>query len=616
MKKHLFLFISILLLLFTFVNAQQWKPEGDRIKTVWTEKVDPAKPLPEYPRPILERDQWLNLNGLWDYAILPKGSGMPQSFAGKILVPFAIESSLSGVQKNVGDENELWYNCTFNVPANWGKNHIILNFGAVDWKADVWMNDIKIGSHTGGFTPFSFDITPFLNSGKAQKLTVRVWDPTDKGYQPRGKQVQTPGGIHYTSVTGIWQTVWLEPVSASYIKSIKTIPNIEGNNFMITAFTSDLNSSDIVEVKVLDGDKVVSTSRAVAGQELIAMVPTAKLWSPETPFLYTLQVSLFRNNVEVDKVKSYAALRKISKKRDENGLIRLQLNNKDYFQFGPLDQGYWPDGLFTAPTDEALLFDVKKTKELGFNMIRKHAKVEPARWFYHCDKEGVLVWQDMPSGNRVTTQRGERTPQWQTRTFFNGTELQRSQESEANFRQEWKEIMDFLVSYPCIVMWVPFNEAWGQFKTAEISEWTKTYDPSRLVNSASGGNHYQGVGDILDVHNYPEPCFPMFDANKVSVLGEYGGIALALENHLWAKDKNFGYVQYKTSDEVTTAYLNYAEKLKEFIKSGYSAAVYTQTTDVEIEVNGLLTYDRKVVKVNEDKVKKVNLEICKSLDKK
>lgn len=290
--------------------------------------------------------------------------------------------------------------------------------------------------------------------------------------------------------------------------------------------------------------------------------------------------------------------------RDQDGIVRMQLNNKNCFQYGPLDQGWWPDGLYTAPTDDALKFDVQKTKDFGFNMIRKHVKVESARWYTHCDKIGILVWQDMPNGDNG--------PQWQNRNYFNGKEAVRSPESEKLYRDEWKEIMDYLYSYPSIAVWVPFNESWGQFKTEEIVKWTKDYDPSRLVNPASGGNHYP-VGDILDLHNYPGPDMYLYDAQRVTVLGEYGGIGLALDEHLWLKEKNWGYVQFKTSDEVTDEYIRYAEQLKEFIKKGISAAVYTQTTDVEMEINGLMTYDRKVIKFDEARIKKINQEVINSL---
>lgn len=592
-----------LIVLLGFCNlaqGQDWKPAGDKIKTSWAEKIDPAKPLPEYPRPQMVRDQWLNLNGLWDYAIVARGNSMPAAFDGKILVPYPVESSLSGVQKRVGEEQEVWYSTSFTVPATWKNKNVVLHFGAVDWRADVWVNDVKVGSHEGGYTPFSFDVTPFLTKDKAQKLAVKVWDPTDRGFQPRGKQVNRPQGIWYTPVTGIWQTVWIEPVDKTYVKHLKTIPNIDGGNVSVLASAEGTTVADIIEVKVLENGKVVGTGKAAAGQEVLVSVPDAKLWSPESPFLYDMEVAIVRNGAAVDQVKSYVGMRKISTKRDANGIWRLQLNNQDYFQFGPLDQGWWPDGLYTAPTDEALLYDIKKTKDFGFNMIRKHVKVEPARWYYHCDREGILVWQDMPSGDR--------SPQWQMRNYFNGLELQRSARSEANFRHEWKEIMDLSISNPSVVVWVPFNEAWGQFKTEEITEWTKDYDPSRLVNPASGGNHYD-VGDMIDMHNYPDPAMGLFDSKRPNVLGEYGGIGLVLEDHLWEKDRNWGYVQYKSSKEATDAYIELAEKLKKLIPFGYSAAVYTQTTDVEVEVNGLMTYDRKVIKFDEPRIRKVNLEI-------
>jgi len=602
MKKTM-LFAGILFL--ASHAAGQWKPAGDRIKTNWADKVNPENVLPEYPRPILERTEWKNLNGLWDYAILPAGQAEPSSFDGKILVPFAVESSLSGVQKKVGAENELWYRCTFAIPSKWKGKNILLNFGAVDWKAEIFLNDIKIGTHTGGYTPFCFDITPFLKTGE-QKLVVKVWDGTDKGFQPHGKQVSDPQSIWYTSVTGIWQTVWLEPVDEKHITTVKSIADIDNNRLSVDVRTENTRFSDIIEVIALSEGNVIASAKAIPGQTLTLNIPNAKLWSPESPFLYDMEINLYANGKVVDKVKSYCAMRKISTKRDENGIVRLQLNNKDYFMFGPLDQGWWPDGLYTAPTDEALAYDIQKIKDFGFNMIRKHVKVEPARWYTHCDQIGILVWQDMPSGGR--------SPQWQTRNYFDGTELKRSPESEANYRKEWKEIIDFASVYPSIVVWIPFNEAWGQFKTPEIAEWTKAYDPSRLVNPASGGNFYR-TGDILDIHNYPGPEMYLYDAERATVLGEYGGIGMPLEGHLWQTDRNWGYVQFKSSKEVTDEYIKFAEQLKKMIKSGFSAAVYTQITDVEGEVNGLMTYDRKVVKMEEDRIRKVNREICNSLGK-
>ena len=598
MKK---LFLSAVAVMLSYPLLAQWAPAGDRIKTEWAEKVDPSNVLPEYPRPIMQRTEWQNLNGLWNYAIRPTGEPEPQTFDGEILVPFAVESSLSGVQKRVGDKNELWYNRTFTVPSKWKDKKILLHFGAVDWKADVWVNDIKVGQHTGGYTPFSFDITPALVKGE-NKLVVKVWDSTDKSYQPRGKQVNNPEGIFYTPVTGIWQTVWLEPVAPEYIENIKSTPNID--NGTLTVDVSTQTRDAWIEVSVLDGDEVVSTAKALAGQPLQLNIPNAKLWSPESPFLYNLEIALVRNGKVIDQVSSYTAMRKYTTRRDKNGIVRLQLNNQDIFQFGPLDQGWWPDGLYTAPTDEALVYDIKKTKDFGYNMIRKHVKVEPARWYTHCDQLGIIVWQDMPSGGNC--------PRWINQRYFDGVEAVRSPESEANYRKEWKEIIDYLYNYPCIGVWVPFNEAWGQFKTVEIAQWTKEYDPSRLVNPASGGNFYT-CGDMIDLHNYPEPKLYLYDAQRSTVLGEYGGIGWVVKGHIWEADRNWGYVQFNSSDEVTAEYIKYAKQLKDLIYKGFSAAVYTQTTDVEGEINGLMTYDRKVVKMNEEQIRKINQEICNSL---
>ena len=598
------LFLITILLLSTYTVYSQWSPAGDKIKTKWATEIDVNNVLPEYPRPIMERPNWQNLNGLWDYAIAPVGKYQSGKFDGKILVPFPVESSLSGVQKTLGKDNELWYSREFTVPSKWANDKVLLHFGAVDWKADVWVNDVKVGSHVGGYTPFAFDITAALTKGN-NKLVVKVWDPTDEGYQPRGKQVNKPKGIWYTPVSGIWQTVWLESVPKHYITNLKTTPDIDGGRICVEVETDNCNPSDLIEVTVLDNGKVVASGKSIAGQTVEIAMKNFKLWTPDSPNLYDLKVTLSNGGKVVEEVKSYTAMRKYSSKRDKNGIVRMQLNNKDLFQFGPLDQGWWPDGLYTAPTDEALVYDVIKTKDFGYNMIRKHVKVEPARWYTHCDKLGMIVWQDMPNGDK--------SPQWQSKKYFDGAEITRSMESESNFRKEWKDIMDYLYSYPCVGVWVPFNEAWGQFKTQEITDWTKTYDPTRLVNPASGGNHYT-CGDILDLHNYPGPNMFLYDAQRVTVLGEYGGIGLPLEGHMWQNDKNWGYVQFKNSKEVTDEYIKYANALKGMIKNGFSAAVYTQTTDVEVEVNGLMTYDRKVIKLDEARLKQINQEICRSLD--
>lgn len=587
-----------------FLLSAQWKPVGDKIQTTWGAKIDVKNVLPEYPRPIMERADWVNLNGLWNYAITPVGQSAPQKYDGQILVPFPIESGLSGVGKALGDKNELWYQRSFSVPAKWKGERVLLHFGAVDWKADVWVNEVKIGEHKGGFTPFSFDITSALKNG-ANEVLVKVWDPTDKGPQPRGKQVSKPSGIWYTPVSGIWQTVWLEPVPEQSIVTVKTTPDIDHNKLTVEVGTNECRRSDKIEVKVFDGKQLVAKGASLNGLPVeISMPANVKLWSPDSPVLYDMEVNLYVGNKLIDQVKSYAAMRKYSAKRDKNGIVRLQLNNKDLFQFGPLDQGWWPDGLYTAPSDEALVYDIQKTKDFGFNMIRKHVKVEPARWYTHCDRLGMIVWQDMPSGDRG--------PEWQNRKYFDGTEFKRIAESETIYRKEWKEIIDYLYSYPCIGTWVPFNEAWGQFKTVEIAEWTKNYDPSRLVNPASGGNHYT-CGDMLDLHNYPGPEMYLYDAQRATVLGEFGGIGLVLKDHIWEPDRNWGYVQFNTSKEATDEYLKYADMLKGMIGRGFSAAVYTQTTDVEGEINGLMTYDRKVIKLDEQALKKKNSEICNML---
>ena len=604
MKKN-FLAVLFALALCSPTFAQ-WKPAGDKIKTPWGEQLNPKNVLPEYPRPIMERHEWKNLNGSWNYAITKKGEAAPGNYQGEILVPFAVESSLSGVGKRINEHQELWYQRTFDVPSSWKGKQILLHFGAVDWKADVWVNDVKVGEHTGGFTPFYFDITSALNKGNNQ-LVVKVWDPADRGEQPRGKQVERPEGIWYTPVTGIWQTVWLEPVAAQHIAHLKTTPDIDKKTVKVEV-TTNVCSPDKVEVKVFDGKNLVAKGAALNGVPVeLTMPEDVKLWSPESPSLYHMEVTLYKDGKAIDQVKSYTALRKFSTHKDKNGITRLQLNNKDYFQFGPLDQGWWPDGLYTAPTDEALVYDLKKIKDFGYNMVRKHVKVEPARWYTYCDQLGLIVWQDMPNGGRGPAE-------WQMHKYYDGADAIRSAKSEANYRKEWKEIIDYLYSYPSIGVWVPFNEAWGQFKTPEIAAWTKEYDPSRLVNPASGGNHYT-CGDILDLHNYPGPNLYLYDPTRATVLGEYGGIGMALKGHLWLADKNWGYVKFNTPEEVTNEYIKYADHLLELIEKGFSAAVYTQITDVEEEVNGLVTYDRKVIKVDEPKIKAINQKICNSLNK-
>lgn len=584
----------------------QYAPAGDSLKTRWAVEVTPENVWQEYPRPQMTRPDWMNLNGLWDYAIRPKGNNVIGKFDGKILVPFCVESSLSGVQNYVGKDSVLWYKREFEVPKEWKGKRIMLNFGAVDWKCDVWVNGTKVGSHTGGYTPFSMDITNALWKKGKQILEVRVWDPTDEGEQPCGKQHVKPHGIWYTPVTGIWQTVWLEPVNENHIVDLKIVPDIDNKTVTITPDIANPSPDNMVEIEIClwkeFGDiEIIEWSINEKSIEVdVGMPDWVRLWTPEDPFLYNLRVTLHKGDKVVDQVTSYFAMRKFSTAKDENGIVRLMLNNEPIFMFGPLDQGWWCDGLYTAPCDEALKYDIQKTKDFGFNMIRKHVKVESARWYYWCDRLGIIVWQDMPSGGKG--------PGWVTDRYFDGPLTARTPESEATYKKEWKEIIDYLYSVPSIGVWVPFNESWGQFKTPEIVEWTKSYNPSRLVNPASGGNHYP-VGDILDIHNYPDPEMYFFEPARANVLGEYGGIGRKIEGHTWVPSKGWGYVEYDTEEKVTDTYVEYANKLLELIPQGFSAAVYTQTTDCEVELNGLMTYDREVVKLNEQRIREINLKI-------
>ncbi len=592
--------VTIVLLLSCLGAIAQYQPAGDKIKTRWASEVNPDNPLPEYPRPLMTRQNWQNLNGLWNYAITPKDGKQPSNYEGQILVPFCVESSLSGVQKTVGADKALWYQREFSLPKGWKGQRVLLHFGAVDWMADVWVNGIKVGSHTGGYTPFSFDITQTLN-GKDNTLVVRVWDPTDDSYIPHGKQVNKPRGIFYTAVTGIWQTVWLEPVPERYIASVKTTPDLERGTVTVVPDFMGADADVLYQVEVSYEGRTVASGKALGGQPVEVNMPEGFLtWTPDHPYLYDMKVTVLSNGKKVDEVDSYFAMRSFGTKRDESGMVRLTLNGKPIFHFGPLDQGWWPDGLYTAPTDEALAYDVEKTKELGFNMIRKHVKVEPARWYYHCDRLGMIVWQDMPSGGRG--------PGWQTDKYFDGPESQRSKESEECYKKEWKEIIESLISQPCIGVWVPFNESWGQFKTPEIVEMTKTLDPTRLVNPASGGNFYP-CGDILDLHHYPEPKMVLYDPTRATVLGEYGGIGRKVEGHTWVKDQGWGYVEFESESQVTDTYVEYAEQLYKMAFQGFSAAVYTQTTDCETELNGLMTYDRAVIKLNPERLLLINRKI-------
>ena len=565
--------VAVVLLLITPALAYAQAPPT-KLRTKWAADVTPARVLPEYPRPQMVRANWTNLNGEWEYAVTGKDAARPQTFSGHILVPFAIQSQLSGVATAVTDQQRLWYRRTFRAGVLARGSRLLLHFGAVDWEAHVFVNGKEVGSHTGGYDPFSFDVTDALKPGSGdQELVVSVWDPTDKGTQPRGKQVLQPRSIWYTAVTGIWQTVWTEAVPAQHIRDLVIGSDAAAGTISVTVLSSG-PSAGTARVVARDGSRVVAEGSGPAGQPVLLRVPQARLWSPDSPYLYDLRVTLGS-----DAVQSYGGIRTISVQRDGAGINRLFLNGKSLFQYGLLDQGWWPDGLYTAPTDAALQSDIEATKRLGFNLIRKHVKVEPARWYYHADRLGVLVWQDMPSGMLSSNEQGSSNPQV--------------------FAAELEHMIDAHRNHPSIVMWVPFNEGWGQHDTEKYVAWIKQKDPTRLVNNASGWTD-KNAGDVSDVHSYPNPVRPPLEDKRAAVLGEFGGLGLPLEGHTWIEKGNWGYRSYKNTQELGDAYRDLMYQLRILVGEGLAAAIYTQTTDVEIEVNGMLTYDRAVVKLPPD----------------
>ena len=578
------------------------------MSTPWTKDVTPENVWQEYPRPQMSReDNWMNLNGTWEYAIIPKNQSQPNEFQGEILVPFAIESALSGVKKLVGEDNYLWYKKKIKLKPKEKNERILLHFEAVDWESVIYINGKEVKIHKGGYDPFYADISDHLIKGE-QEIVIRVWDPTDKGTQARGKQVNSPQGIWYTPVTGIWQTVWVERVPKDYIKNIKATPDIDSHTANIDVSLNSISKNAILKVAIMAKGKVISSTKIPVGADsekatMTVSIPEPILWSPKNPFLYDMDIQLLTiDEKKIDGVKSYLGMRKISLGKDGNGYTRILLNNQPLFQFGLLDQGWWPDGLYTAPTEEAMMFDVEKTLEMGFNMIRKHVKVEPARYYYNCDKMGVLVWQDMPNGNYLRDLRV--APE-------DAIDIERPLESALQFEQELKNMVDQFHLFPCIVTWVPFNEGWGQYDTERVANWLKKYDPSRLVDAPSGWAD-RGVGDMIDVHLYPGPGLEKPEENRSSVLGEFGGLGYPVKDHLWWDKRNWGYLTFDKGDTYIQEFTDLIKDMEGLISCGLSAAVYTQTTDVEGEVNGLMTYDRKVIKIKPHTIKEIIAPIYES----
>jgi len=552
--------------------AASWRPAPGSLMTRWAADVSPTNSHPEYPRPQLVRPDWQNLNGLWDYAVTSRSVQEPTNFDGKILVPFPIESSLSGVKRRFDENSTLWYQRTFQVPPGWAGRRVRLHFGAVDWEARVYVNGREIGQHRGGYDAFSFDITDSLKWSGDEEVRVAVADPTE-GDQPRGKQSRNPEGIFYTPSSGIWQTVWLEPVPKLCIDSLRLIPDVDGHQLRVRVASASRAGPLQVEVQAFADGKEVGHVTGQPNEDLDLPIDSMHLWSPNDPFLYDLRVTLKNGGETEDTVTSYFGMRKIALHTDSDGITRIVLNDQFVFQIGTLDQGFWPDGIHTAPTDDASRFDIEFLKRSGFNLARKHVKVEPERWYYWCDKLGLLVWQDMPSGNNTTPD---------SRTQFE-IELQRMVEGRCN--------------HPSIIVWVLFNEGWGQYDTERLATWLKSMDPSRLVDDASGWTDNRG-GDIIDMHSYPGPDCPLPERNRAAALGEFGGLGLGVPDHTWSK-KSWGYLLMPDADTLTVRYCRLLDRVYLLRNaSGLSAAIYTQTTDVETECNGLMTYDRAVTKID------------------
>ncbi|MEC3978528.1 LamG-like jellyroll fold domain-containing protein [Amycolatopsis sp. H20-H5] len=574
-----------------------WKRLTPPLTTPWTNQVSPSNALPDYPRPQLTRDRWQNLNGVWQFAAATPGQAPPtgagKDLAERILVPYPVESALSGIMRH---ETQMFYKRGFTVPKDWkvGKNdqRLLLHFQAVDYDATVYVNGKKVTQHTGGYDAFSVDVTNALTTAKDQEIVVGVADPNDAGGQPLGKQRKPGDGIFYTPSSGIWQTVWMEPVASAHIDRVNLTPDVASSTVAVNALVGG-PVKQRVEAVAYDGNRPVARVSGDANKPLKLSVPHAKLWSPDSPFLYDVKVRLSGG----DEVGTYFGMRSVSIAKTPDGKNRTMLNGKFVMQLGPLDQGFWPDGIYTAPTDSALKFDLVKTKELGFNMVRKHIKVEPDRWYYYADKLGLLVWQDMPAMK---------------------TGVEATPAAQVNFESELHRMIDQHSSFPSITTWVPFNEGWGDYQVGRIADQVKAWDPSRLVNAESGVNCCDsepdsGRGDLFDDHSYVGPGTPSPDATRAAVDGEYGGLGLKVDGHQFDPAGSFAYEMEPDSATLTARYAQLQQRLKQAeLQCGVSAGVYTQTTDVEKEVNGFFTYDRQVTKMDVAKVRAANEDVIRA----
>jgi tetratricopeptide (TPR) repeat protein len=585
---------AILLLPGIASRAQQWQMQPVGIQTRWAKDVNPDDVLPEYPRPQMVRPEWQNLNGLWEYAITDKDAVAPSKYEGKILVPYPIESALSGVKKALMPNQNLWYKRTISKPDVKNGKRVLLHFGAVDWQATVYVNGKEVGGHTGGYQNFTVDVTDALKSGK-NDLVVKVYDPTDQGPNPHGKQVLQPQNIMYTSSSGIWQTVWLETVPDVHISKLKFTPDIDNSQLHLQVMT-DGNAQDYtVEAVASNGSSI----KGAANTELLLPMANAQLWSPDRPSLYNLSVRLLYKGKVIDTVGSYFGMRKMEIKKDDQGIDRIYLNNTYTYNLGVLDQGFWPEGLYTAPTDAALQFDIMAIRNMGYNTIRKHIKLEPARWYYYADKMGVLVWQDMV-------------------TCANG-----SPEAHAEFEKENKENIEQLYNSPSIVVWVLFNEGWERYDQKRLTEWVKSTDPSRIVDGHTGENYDRGSpqnvsekwasSDLTDIHDYPGPGIPPSLPGKARVLGEWGGVRVESPMHQWNAANGWGYIQVDAS-QFARRYSLMLKHLKIYEEEGLSGSIYTEPFDVETEENGMMTYDRELIKIPAEKLREFHRALIPNIE--